>query len=71
MSQDSTDNNTAWLIAIDQVEGKSEEHPSEDDGDDASKTRRIRVDKQGTTEVESVQVENRSGIGGWLKKIFK
>ena len=71
MSQDSTDNNTAWLIAIDQVEGKSEEHPSEDDGDDASKTRRIRVDKQGTTEVESVQVENRSGIGGWLTKIFK
>ena len=73
MSHDSNDNNTAWLIGVDHVEGAVTEVPKCEDSnqDDAGKTQRVRVDHKETMEIESLQTEHHSGLSGWLKKVFK
>jgi protein phosphatase len=68
---DSTDNNTAWLIAIDRVDGDSASiFSKEDDADaapDSQPTKRMTYPRKGTTDIDP-QPENKKS--SWIKRIF-
>ena len=68
---DSTDNNTAWLIAIDRVDGDSASISSkEDDAEaapDSQPTKRMTYPRKGTTDIDP-QPENKKS--SWIKRIF-
>ncbi len=67
--KDSSDNNTAWLIPISDVEGIDNTFSTDKDAD-ISRTRRIHVVSQGTEEIESVQTKAQQTIKEWFKQLF-
>ena len=66
--KESSDNNTAWLIPIADVEGITE--PSSDPCVNMSQTKRLQVDRKGTEEIESVRLTPHQSLKEWFKKIF-
>ena len=70
-SEDSEDNNTAYLVSIaevytDPVTAESAEMEDED----TNETKKIKVASQNLEEIESIQNVPDKGIWGWLKKLF-
>lgn len=70
-SEDSEDNNTAYLVSIaevytDPVTAESAEMENED----THETKKIKVASQNLEEIESIQNVSDNGIWNWLKKMF-
>lgn len=66
---ESSDNNTAWLIPV--VDVVTDEEPiSKEIEDSSTGTRRMRVPREGSEEIESNQKTKESHLKEWIKKIL-
>lgn len=71
MCENSSDNNTAWLIPIAKVESDEIEGVAESNSGDSHNTRRMPINREGTMEIESVQdLPSSTKIWKWIKKVF-
>ena len=67
--RDSSDNNTAWFIPVDDVEIEEDNMPKEME-DTSTGTKRMRVLREGSEEIESNQKTKESHLKEWIKKIL-
>ena len=71
MSEDSEDNNTAYLVSVAQVvadAGTVQE--AEQTDDDSHTTKKIKVVPQTHEEIESIQKQSNMGLWNWFKKLL-
>ena len=71
-SKDSSDNNTAWVIHVKDVEYERYETSDETDSEENGyNTKRLTLSKHNQVEIEYVQSREDNSLIGWIKKIFK